>query len=203
MKVLIVLVLAFLLCSLADAKKKKNGNKKKQSLKVCDPPLWNHELVDNWPLAGVLNTTQPKFELVVKRIGDDGRYIPKKQYGVVVRTRNGRGKILKMTGYYIFLDVEGNPDPNCTSLGYFKGSKLRKAGVPTVQPKCSGPLIMDRTGLRAVKRAGGGKWRAPRCGNIIMRAIVLAADGKQYHDNDSVDPQYQLLTKILRPATSD
>jgi len=71
---------------------------RKRKRKSCNPPVWNAATGNNWPLAGVMNNTEPTYELLVKGLDKQGRYKPGRKHKSMVFHSRGCAYLSQGTG---------------------------------------------------------------------------------------------------------
>nr|XP_002120605.1 uncharacterized protein LOC100179570 [Ciona intestinalis] len=177
-----------------------------QSQSSCELPfVWNAATGDNWLLPGIIPGYRAKFELVVEGLDSNNRYIPGRAHKVSVKVRSKTEG--RMRGFYLLLDPveEQTSDCMCSfnvscGLGRFvKKSNKKNARLGTkMLANCTQMIYADN---KVNKKRWTMKWVAPTCGGVVIRATIRGKDGKIYFDNDDLEPQFQVLSRILYPST--
>nr|BAB68355.1 Cs-BCD1 [Ciona savignyi] len=166
----------------------------------CDPPLWNGKLGNNWNLPGILPNSKPKFNLTIKKLDKNYRYRPGKRHNIKVQMANFNSTE-RMLGFFLTLEPISDQPENCMcsfnvscGLGRFNRPRRTKLG-PKLPENCDQLIFADNR--KSTKVSFSVVWIAPTCGGVTMRATIRSKKRKIYSDDDDIEPQYQLLTKVL------
>lgn len=150
---------------------------------ASDFPFYHGKTGDNFPLAGISSTAEPKFSLLIKQkkdlVSGMSIYKHKKTFKVVAvaNTKDVRIKQMFITAF----KVKGDSEAKC-NMGKFKAStKAKKATV--LAADCETVLNFDSTKKKGSKKVKG-KWIAPKSNgcDIIMRLTIVGSDNKIYED---------------------